>query len=406
MSRVALRWEVVAAAGLLALAVDVGCQPVGPRPVAPRLPLAARWEPPTHVPPGVVLPGPGAEDPGIRPPRHVLALSSGGLYGAYSVGFLAGWTKAGTRPEFDVVTGVSVGSLIAPYAFLGPEFDDVAMTLSTGVRAEDVYRIRAWVTIPFKDAVASSAPLRRLIHSQLQQSLLDRIALEHRKGRRLYVATTCLDTRRKVIWDMGAIACLPPPAGAELFADVLVASCAVPGMLPPVAFAMHDSEGRCVTELHVDGGVTSSIFVPAAVFRAAEGNVPGAPVLPGANGNVYAVVAGKLYPDARAVKRCVLPILVATTEALTFAQCRCELGNLYGRSLLAGMRFQFAALRQDMPINAETLLSIEPVEMSKLYDEGERVGASGPEWEYGSPDLYDPPVEYVRSHHKWRRHRE
>ncbi|HSQ57187.1 MAG TPA: hypothetical protein VLM40_15795, partial [Gemmata sp.] len=244
-------------------------------------------------------------------------------------------------------------------------------------------------------------PLRRLIRDQLTQSVLDRIALEHRKGRRLYISTTNLDTRRQVVWDMGAIACLPAPQGAELFCEVLVASCSVPGMFPPVAFAMPNGNGEYITELHADGGVTSPLFVPPTVFRAAEGNVPGGPVMPGGNGNVYAVVAGKLFPDAGHVKRCVLPILIATTEGLTYAQTRSELGNLYGRTTLAGMRFQFTALRQDVPVNVETLLSIDPEEMSKLYREGERAGMSGPAWEYGSPELYDPPIEYVRGK-KWR----
>jgi predicted acylesterase/phospholipase RssA len=401
MGRIVFRWQTLVVAGLLALVVVVGCQPSGRPSASVRWPLA-RHEPPTPVPLGVILPGPAAEDPGLRPPRHVLALSSGGLYGAYSIGFLAGWTKTRTRPEFDVVTGISVGSLIAPYAFLGPEFDDVAMNLSTGVRAEDVYRIRSWVTIPFKDSVASSAPLKRLIRSQITPELLDRVALEHRKGRRLYIGTTNLATRRRVVWDMGAIA--STPGGSDLFCDVLLASCSVPGMLPPVAFAVPGPDGQCVTELHVDGGVTSPIFVPSAVFRAAESNVPGGPVIPGANGNVYAVVAGKLYPDAKHVKRRVLPILIATTESLTYAHCRAELGNLYGRTQLAGMRFHLTALRQDLVVNAETLLSIDPDEMLKLYREGERVGVSGPAWEYGSPELYDPPVEYMRSAgHKWRK---
>jgi predicted acylesterase/phospholipase RssA len=402
MSSFLFRWRVGLAVALLALAFVAGCEPSGRRLVSTRLPLA-KGDPPTPVPPGVLLNGPAAEDAGIRPPRHVLALSSGGLYGAYSTGFLAGWSKTGTRPEFDVATGVSVGSLIAPYAFLGPEFDDIAMDLYTGVRAQDVYRIRAWFAIPFKDAVASSAPLKRLIESQISQPLLDRVALEHRKGRRLYVATTNLDTRRRAVWDMGAIAGLPPPHGAELFRDVLLASCSVPGMLPPVAFAVRGADGQCVTELHADGGVTAPVFVPEAVFRAAEGNLPGAPVVPGGNGNVYVVVAGKLYADAGPVRRRVLPILGATTESVMFAHCRAELGNLYGRTQLAGMQFHLTALRQDLAVNAETLISIDPGEMAKLYREGERDGLAGPAWEYGSPELYDPPAGYVRSgRRRWK----
>jgi predicted acylesterase/phospholipase RssA len=290
---------------------------------------------------------------------------------------------------------VSTGALIAPYAFLGAGFDGVAMDLYTGVRAEDVFRIRTWVTIPFKDAVASSAPLKKLIESQITQPLLDRIAAEHRKGRRLYIATTNLATRRLVVWNLGVIAGLPAPQGATLARDVLLASCAVPGMLPPVTFAMPGPDGQQVNQLHVDGGVTSQLFVPPNVFEAAEANAPGVPVLPGVNGNVYAVVAGKLYPDASPIRGRVLPILGATTETLMYAHCRAELGKLFGQAKLAGMQFHMTALRQDVPVNVETLISIDQNEMGKLFREGERSGLAGPEWDYSAPDLYSSPVEPV-----------
>ncbi len=394
------RPRTVIATLLVLVAVGVGCQPYGRRPLSIRQSLTP-VEQPTCVPPGVTLCNSVGIEAGLRQQRHVLALSSGGLYGAYSTGFLAGWAKTGTRPEFDTVTGVSVGSLIAPYAFLGADYDGVAMSLHTGVRAEDVFRIRAWVTIPFKDAVASSAPLKRLIESQITGELLRRIAEEHAKGRRLYVATTNLSTRRLVIWDMGVIAGLPN--GAVLFRDVLLASCSVPGMFPPVPFVVTAEDGQPVTELHSDGGITAQIFVPSQVFRAAVGKVGDAPVVPGATGNLYAVVAGKLYADAAPVRQRVLPILGATTESLMYSNCRVELGNLHGQAVLAGMRFHLTSLRQDVVVNAETLISIDQEEMRKLYCEGEQDGTAGPAWQFAPPDLCSPAPVYV--HGSSRPHR-
>src|SRR5581483_4954397 len=59
---------------------------------------------------------------------EILVLSGGGAWGAYGAGFLNGWSQrpaamGGQRPQFDVVTGISVGAIMAPYAFLGPRYD-------------------------------------------------------------------------------------------------------------------------------------------------------------------------------------------------------------------------------------------------------------------------------------------
>lgn len=389
---------------LIGLAILAGCQspsrqfPPNSNSVRPLNPADAS----PLVPAGVTLAGPLTPDAGLRTPRHVLALSSGGLYGAYSAGFLSGWTKTGTRPEFDVVTGVSTGALAAPFAFLGKEFDDRLQQLYTGVRAEDVFRIRTWVTIPFTDAVASSTPLQELIDSQVNQELLGRIAAEHRKGRRLYIGTTNLDTRRLVIWDMGAIASLPHPQGCRLFRDVILASCSVPGMLPPVMFNV-EIDGQKYTEMHVDGGVSSQIFVPSLIFRAAAKEIPpNTPVVPGSIGNLYAVVAGKLYPDACPIPRRVLPILGATTQSLMYAHCRSELMSLYGQSQLAGMRYHLVALNQDVAVNAETLISIDQKEMTKLCVEGSKDGLAGPAWRYAPPDICPGDGDAVRGDLRFR----
>lgn len=380
------------------VAAAVSCQPFSLLPQPDLFP-----EPATPVPPGLILCDPGVAE-GLRPPRHVLALSSGGLYGAYTSGFLAGWTRTGTRPEFDCVTGVSVGALIAPFAFLGPEFDGVASGISTQVRAKDLFRIRSWASIPFRDSIVSPTPLRELIGSQIRPELLARVAAEHAKGRRLYVATTNLETRRLVVWDLGAVAQLPPTQAAVLIREILLASCSVPAMLPPVRFAVTGPDGRTQIELHVDGGAASPVFVPPAVFRAAAAQSPDRPVVPGANGNVYAIVAGKLYDDPEMVRPRILSVLGAATESILYAHCRAELGNIYGRASQAGMRFHLAAIRQDAPLTSESSLGAPPEEVNRLFREGEQDGSSGPRWMYEPPELCAPP-SWVRTRSKrWWHH--
>ena len=330
----------------------------------------------------------------VRRPRHVLALSGGGVYGAYSAGFLAGWTCSGNRPEFDVVTGVSTGALIAPFTFLGPAYDSRAAHLYTRVQAADVFRIRAWVAIPFKDAVASSAPLRELIESQITPELMTQIAAEHRKGRRLYVGTTNLDTRRLVVWDLGAIACRPCPEGCSLFRDVLLASCAVPGMLPPVKFEL-EVDGKRVTELHVDGG---AVFAAAAAGAAEDAGKPG---LTAEGSNLYVVVAGKLYADAAPVRRRVLPVMSAATGSLLYAHCRAECANLYGLAQAAGMRYHLTALRDGFD-TVDSSVTFDPDEMTKLFAEGLRQGSAGPEWQSGPPALAPGDGDFIRTGVKLR----
>ena len=323
---------------LLMVAVVVGCHPRHADLPAHHHATASA-DGPAVVPPGVVLTSPTDLVVGLRHAQHVLALSSGGLYGAYSAGVLDGWSRTGTRPEFDVVTGSSTGAFIAPFAFLGSEYDAQAMKLYTSVQAEDIFRVRAWVTIPFRDAMATSAPLRQLIQSQVNQELMERIAAEHRKGRRLYVGTTDLRTKRAVIWDMGAIASRPCPEGCTLFRDVLLASGSVPGVFPPVPFEI-EVDGRRQTELHVDGAITAPLFMPPGVFAAAA--VQNGPVfnpnpLPGRTELLrdrgrQALSGRRVGPPPHPAGTC------RHDEALLYAQCRAELANMYWQSRLSGMR--------------------------------------------------------------------
>ncbi len=380
---------------VLALAVVVGCQPaqqVSNPGHAPHRVLACE-DGPVIVPPGVVLANPADLVAGLRRPQHVLALSSGGMYGAYTAGVLDGWTRTGTRPEFDVVTGTSTGALIAPFAFLGSEYDAHGMRLYTGVRTHDIYRTRVWITLPFRDALATSKPFRKLIESQINQDMLDRIAVEHRKGRRLYVGTTDLRTKRAVIWDMGAIACRPCPEGCNLFRDVLLASSSIPGVLPPVPFRLA-VDGRHETEYHVDGGATAPLFVPPGVFANAAARPGENPMLTGAN--FYAIVAGTMYANEGPVRLRILPVVSTSVTALLFAHCRAELANLYWQSRFAGMRYHMVALRQGADIRADSSVNFDQKVMTRLYQEGLSDGQAGPNWMYVPPALSPGDGSYAR----------
>src|SRR5829696_2513474 len=127
---------------------------------------------------------------GPLPPAYFLAISGGGDNGAFGAGLLNGWTAAGTRPEFKAVTGVSTGALIAPFAFLGPDYDAALREVYTTMTPDKVYRARRLAAALFNDAMADTGPLAEIIAQYADQKMLDAIAAEYRKGRLLMIGTT------------------------------------------------------------------------------------------------------------------------------------------------------------------------------------------------------------------------
>ena len=311
-----------------------------------------------------------------RRPLNVLALSGGGSYGAYTAGILNGWSRANKRPDFDVVTGISTGALIAPLAFLGPKHDDDLRRFYTEIGQADVLKVRVWATIPFRDSFALNTPLRGLIETNLTDEILGDLATEHAKGRRLYVATMNLETRRSVVWDLGAIASRKTPASRTLIRDVILASCSIPGVFPPVSLAV-EVNGLSKRELHVDGGVTGPVFVPPGVFEEAAEGKPG-------SANLYVIIAGKFYPNEAKVQARVFKVLGASGGAVMHAQIRRDVANLYHMAQLHGVNFHVSALRSDF-VALDNGIQFHPKEMHRLYVEGVRVGFDG-DWRTTPPE--------------------
>src|SRR5258708_15909829 len=95
-------------------------------------------------------------------PINILALSGGGADGAFGAGALVGLTRSALRPQFSVVTGVSAGALIAPYAFLGSDWDDELAEVYTSGRAEHLLRSRG-LGVLFGSSVYTGTPLKHLV---------------------------------------------------------------------------------------------------------------------------------------------------------------------------------------------------------------------------------------------------
>src|SRR5262245_25668627 len=173
---------------------------------------------------------------GELPEANLLAVSGGGDNGAFGAGLLCGWTAEGSRPSFKAVTGISTGALIAPFAFLGPEYDDVLRKVYTSVKPADIATKRNIMAAIGNDGMADNRPLWTLISKFINRSFLDKIAEEHEKGRLLLIGTTDLDARQPVVWNMGVIASSKDPGALELFRNILLASAAIPGAFPPTMF--------------------------------------------------------------------------------------------------------------------------------------------------------------------------
>ncbi len=195
-----------------------------------------------------------------NPILNFLALSGGGEDGSFAAGIITGWTRNGDRPTFDVVTGVSAGALASPFIFLGSDYDDILFEVYENLGEKDIYRTQFLDGLLGGTAIFDTRPLKELISRYVTQEILNQIALEQRKGRRLWVGTTNLDAGRPVIWDIGRIAASKDPNALNLFHDILLASSAVPGIFPPILIDVNINNQK-FTEMHVDGGVTRQVFL-------------------------------------------------------------------------------------------------------------------------------------------------
>lgn len=204
-----------------------------------------------------------------------LSISGGGDNGAFGAGLLNGWTKRGDRPEFTLVTGVSTGALIAPFAFLGPQYDDMLKYVYTQVTPDMIFKKRGLMAAVFEDSIGDTSPLYQLISQHINEDFLKQVAHEYRdKGRWLLVGTTNIDAGVPVVWNMGKIAAIGTPEALELFRRVMLASASIPGAFPPAMFDVV-LNGETYHEMHVDGGASMQVFLypSAAAEKAREEKV-------------------------------------------------------------------------------------------------------------------------------------
>jgi hypothetical protein len=314
------------------------------------------------------------------PPASVLAISGGSDAGALAVGILAGWTANGTRPKFRVVTGISTGALIAPFAFLGPRYDDVIRNVFTSVRSEDIFHRRNMLIGLTSDGMADSGPLSRLVATYVTPEILTAVAEEYAKGRALEIGTTDLDSGRPVTWNMGAIAASDAPGALELFRKVMIASTSIPGEVSPVMIDV-DVDGRHFQEMHVDGGVITQVFLyPSRILMEIQ-RATGRPYR--REIHAYVIRNGKLEPEWSDTERHTLSIGARAISALVQTEGISDLHRIYQTAQRDGVDFNLAYIGSDF--NYPHKETFDPEYMKRLYDYAYRLSVKGYPWHKAPP---------------------
>jgi predicted acylesterase/phospholipase RssA len=320
---------------------------------------------------------------GALPPVYFLAVSGGGDNGAFGAGLLNGWTETGTRPEFKLVTGVSTGALIAPFAFLGPDHDGTLKRFYTTLAPSDILEMRSLLAAITSDALADNAPLWQLVENVVDQALLDAIAAEYNdKGRLLLVATVDLDARQSVLWNMTKIAASDDPKALELFRSVMIASAAIPGTFPPVMIDV-ELDGQAYQEMHVDGGTMSQVFVypPSLHVAETEQQFKVAP----RERVAYIIRNARLDPAWAQVERRTMDIASRAISSLIHTQGIGDLHTIFVTAERDGTDFNLAYIPASF--DAPHQEDFDTDFMRALYQTGYELAAKGYPWQKAPPGL-------------------
>jgi predicted acylesterase/phospholipase RssA len=315
------------------------------------------------------------------PVSNLLAISGGAADGAFGAGLLVGWSDVGTRPVFDLVTGVSSGALIAPFAFLGHEHDGQLRDIFTKYGRKDIFTYNVHGLIE-GSALADDGPLAKLIEKYVDEAFLQEVAEARLNGRILLIGTTNLDTQRPVLWDMGRIAMSRDRNALGLFRKILLASATLPGVFPPVRIQVRVG-GQSYDELHVDGGITRQVFIAPSVFSfASHDHQSGRSAT---KSRLFVIRNGKIDPEWQSVSENVVSITQRSISTLIKNQGIGDLYRIYSITKRDGIDFNLASIPPDF---SET--SDEPFDqkyMIALFDRGYNLASHNYSWVKAPPGM-------------------
>ncbi len=310
------------------------------------------------------------------PEVQLLAVSGGGENGAFGAGVLCGWSEQGTRPVFELVTGISTGALTAPFAYLGSSYDPQLRTVYTDLSPARVLSKRSITAALFDDAMADNSPLFGTISGYLDEAMLAAIAKGYADGRLLLIATSDLDAQQPVIWNIGAIAASGHPRALDTVRRVLLASAAIPGAFPPTMFDV-TLDGKPYQEMHVDGGAFAQAFLyPAAVTRLRRVRMAdGQFVVPAV---AYVIRNGRLDPEGATTERSTLSIAGRAIATMISASGMNDVSCMYNTTLHDGIAFNLAYIGPDF--TEKLPAPFDQGYMRDLFDYGYQRARQGYEW--------------------------
>ena len=314
---------------------------------------------------------------GDRPPIDVLAISGGGSNGAYGAGLLCGWTEHGDRPTFRLVTGVSAGAILAPFAFLGPAYDQRLREMATTISDDKVFEFKGLLTAFTSDSLADTTPLAKFLGDFYDRRLMRAVAAEHAKGRRLLVLTTDLDAQRPVLWDLGAIATVDTPEALLLFRRAILASAAIPVLFEPVYIPV-TVDGKKYDEMHVDGSTTAQVTLFGDAINVAQ--LAAANQLPATDRrpDLYVIRNAKLGPEPGKVDPKVADIAGRAVATLTKSEASGDLFRISEVAKRNGFAFHLASVPQGMKLPA--VQGFDHDLIVSLFDRGRQQARGGYPW--------------------------
>jgi hypothetical protein len=330
----------------------------------------------------------------LEPEANFLALSGGGGDGAFGAGILCGWTEAGNRPRFKLVTGISTGALIAPFAFLGPKYDARLKEAYTTISDKDIYTVPSVVKLVINlgriEAAASTKPLAELLERLIDDQMIQEIAVEHRKGRRLLVGTTQLDAQRQVIWNMGAIAASGHPDAPKLFRQILRASASIPVAFNPVYIKVR-AGGREYDEMHVDGGVRAEVMLyeTALDLFTARKKVLQAEHVHDRPRKLYIIRNAQVSPEFKTIKPHIADIGTRAIGSLTKYQGVGDLYRIYVLAQRDGIDYNLAYIPVDF--HPQRTSEFDTKYMNEEFNLAFNLARSGYKWSKYPPGFSPSP---------------